>query len=57
MYRYTARGLFERHKLLLSMQMCVRILSLAGQINTDEWQFFLRGGQVGGGWGVGKEAG
>ena len=25
-YKYTSRGLFEQHKLLLSLQMCVRIL-------------------------------
>ncbi|WIA33430.1 hypothetical protein OEZ86_006562 [Tetradesmus obliquus] len=45
-YKYAARGLFERHKLLLSLQMCVRILQAAGQVNAEEWQFFLRGGQV-----------
>lgn len=46
MYKYTARGLFERHKLLLSLQMCVRILQTAGQINNEEWQYFLKGGIV-----------
>ena len=40
------RGLFERHKLLLSLQMCVRILQSASQINNEEWQFFLKGGMV-----------
>ena len=40
------RGLFERHKLLLSLQMCVRILQSASQVNSEEWQFFLKGGQV-----------
>lgn len=45
-YKYAARGLFERHKLLLSLQMCVRILQASGQVNAEEWQFFLRGGQV-----------
>ena len=45
-YKYTARGLFERHKLLLSLQMCVRILQSANQVNSEEWQFFLRGGNV-----------
>ena len=29
----TARGLFECHKLLLSLQMCVRILQSANQVN------------------------
>jgi hypothetical protein len=32
-YKYTARGLFERHKLLLSLQMCVRILQTANQVS------------------------
>ena len=45
-YKYTARGLFGRHKLLLSLQICVRILQKANQVNQDEWQFFLRGGSV-----------
>ncbi|KAL0040883.1 hypothetical protein WJX79_008591 [Trebouxia sp. C0005] len=45
-YKYTSRGLFERHKLLLSLQMCVRILQSASQVNIEEWQFFLKGGQV-----------
>ena len=44
--QYTARGLFERHKLLLSLQICIRILQTANQVNTEEWQFFLRGGSV-----------
>jgi dynein heavy chain len=45
-YKYTSRGLFERHKLLLSLQICARILQTAAQINMEEWQFFLRGGTV-----------
>lgn len=45
-FRYAARGLFERHKLLLALQMAVRVLALAGQVNADEWAFFLRGGQA-----------
>ncbi len=32
-YKYTSRGLFERHKLLLSLQMCVRILQTANQVS------------------------
>lgn len=32
-YKYTARGLFERHKLLLSLQMCIRIL----QVSSGWW--------------------
>ena len=26
--------------------MCVRILQSASQVNGEEWQFFLKGGQV-----------
>lgn len=45
-YRFTTRGLFEAHKLLLSLQMTVRILRSSNQINLTEWNFFLTGGQV-----------
>jgi dynein heavy chain, axonemal len=45
-YKYTARGLFERHKLLLSLQMCNKILSAAKNLAQDEFSFFMRGGTV-----------
>lgn len=45
-YKFTCRGLFERHKLLFSFHMCAKILESAGKLNTDEYQFFLRGGIV-----------
>jgi len=45
-YKYTSRGLFESHKLLLSLQMTVRVLEASNQINVQEWQFFLSGGEV-----------
>ena len=45
-YRYTCRGLFERHKLLFSFQMCAKILEAAGKLNKDEYDFLLRGGVV-----------
>ncbi|CAH8605754.1 unnamed protein product [Dicrocoelium dendriticum] len=45
-YRYTCRGLFERHKLLFSFQICVKILESAGKLNQEEYNFFLRGGIV-----------
>ncbi|XP_062849650.1 dynein axonemal heavy chain 2 [Trichomycterus rosablanca] len=45
-YRYTCRGLFERHKLLFSFHMCAKILEVAGKLNMDEYKFFLRGGLV-----------
>lgn len=45
-YRYTCRGLFEKHKLLFSFQICTKILESAGKLNMDEYNFFLRGGIV-----------
>ena len=45
-YQYTCRGLFERHKLLFSFQMCAKILEAATKLNLDEYNFFLRGGIV-----------
>lgn len=42
-YRNTCRSLFEKHKLLFSLQMCVKILQRAAKINNDEYQYFLRG--------------
>ncbi|CAH1408276.1 unnamed protein product [Nezara viridula] len=43
-YRNTCRGLFERHKLLFSFYMCLRILE--DTLNQAEFQFFLKGGVV-----------
>ncbi|VDM31109.1 unnamed protein product [Hydatigera taeniaeformis] len=45
-YRYTCRGLFERHKLLFSFQICVKILEEMGKLNLEEYMFLLRGGIV-----------
>ncbi|KAJ7527535.1 hypothetical protein O6H91_16G059900 [Diphasiastrum complanatum] len=45
-YKYTSRGLFEKHKLLLSLQICSKILQASNVMTNDEWQFFLRGGTV-----------
>ena len=45
-YRYTCRGLFERHKLLFSFQICIKILEEMGKLNSEEYMFFLRGGIV-----------
>jgi dynein heavy chain len=49
-YTTVCRSLFERHKLLLSMQMCIKI-QMANENeeerpNNDEWNFFLKGGEV-----------
>lgn len=43
-YKQACRSLFEKHKLLLSMQMCIKLQMAEGKINEDEWSFFLRGG-------------
>jgi len=45
-YRNTCRGLFEAHKLLFAFQICAKILQGARKMNIDEYNFFLRGGQV-----------
>ena len=45
-YRSTCRGLFEKHKLLFSLHMTVRIMQGAKKVNTEEYLFFLRGGLV-----------
>ena len=42
-YRNTCRGLFEKHKLLFSFQMTIRLLQNAGSIPTDEYDLFLKG--------------
>jgi len=45
-YRQACRTLFERHKLLLSLQMCTKLMTADGLIDSKEYQFFLRGGTV-----------
>lgn len=41
-YTYTARGLFEKDKLIFTTQMCLQILLLAKDINPIELDFLLR---------------
>jgi len=45
-YEYACRALFERHKLLLSLRMSVRILIDQNKLPRSEWMFFLKGGVV-----------
>lgn len=45
-YSSTCRALFEKHKMLLSLQMCVELAKLQGTINVQEYDFFLRGGVI-----------
>jgi len=43
-YEDVCRGLFERHKLLFSFQICTKILITENKINEDEFKFLLNGG-------------
>ena len=42
-FAYVARGLFERHKLILATQLCFQILARAGELDAPSFQFLLRG--------------
>ena len=45
-YNSTCRALFEKHKLLLSLHMTMRILMDRKEVNNDEYIFLMRGGQI-----------
>ncbi|XP_048524356.1 dynein axonemal heavy chain 2 [Dendroctonus ponderosae] len=45
-YRNTCRALFEKHKLLFSFHMCIKILTAQGKIVVNEYAFLLKGGVV-----------
>lgn len=42
-YNYACTGLFERHKLMFSFQMTVKLMDVEGQIDASELNFFLKG--------------
>merc|ERR1719247_3391420 len=42
-YQSVCRGLFEKHKLLLSFSLCTKILNGEGKLNNDETRFLLTG--------------
>lgn len=48
LYENICRSLFEKHKLLFSLILCVKILFGDGKMDADEWRFFLAGatGQI-----------
>lgn len=45
-YNAACRSLFEKDKLLLSLQMYVKLQLSDGKMNPEEYDFFLRGGTV-----------
>jgi len=47
-YKYACRGLFERHKLLLSFQICIRrqMVEQPGKVDRTIYDFFLKGANV-----------
>jgi dynein heavy chain len=45
-YKYVCRGLFEKHKLLFSFQMCSAIMMADKKINVEEYEFLVYGGTV-----------
>lgn len=44
LYSNVCRSLFERHKLLFSFLLCIKILMNKGQVDLAEWRFLLTGG-------------
>ncbi|KAJ3018931.1 Dynein heavy chain 10, axonemal [Thoreauomyces humboldtii] len=42
-YNYACTGLFERHKLMFSFQMTIKLMEAEGQIDATELNFFLKG--------------
>jgi len=47
-FTYARRGLFDRHKLILSTQLCLKILTRDGKLKENEVHFLLNGPKVGG---------
>jgi dynein heavy chain len=43
MYQSVCRGLFEKHKLLLSFSLCMKIMSGEGRMDADEQPSFSQG--------------
>ncbi|XP_035208679.1 dynein heavy chain 2, axonemal-like [Stegodyphus dumicola] len=45
-YRYACRTICEKHSLLLAFHMCTKIMRSLGKIHNEEYNFFIKGGQV-----------
>ena len=43
LYENICRSLFEAHKLLFSFTVCIKIMQGQGNIDAEEWRFFLSG--------------
>lgn len=43
LYDNVCRSLFEKHKLLFSLILCVKILFGDNQMDAEEWRYFLAG--------------
>ncbi|BBN11637.1 hypothetical protein Mp_5g13570 [Marchantia polymorpha subsp. ruderalis] len=44
LYVNVCRSLFEKHKLMFSMMLCIKILQGKGEVDSLEWRFLLSGG-------------
>ncbi|XP_067132954.1 dynein axonemal heavy chain 2-like [Centruroides vittatus] len=45
-YKYADLILYEKHKLIFSFQICVKLMEDLGYINKEEYNFFITGGIV-----------
>lgn len=43
LYLNVCRSLFEKDKLLFSLLLCTRLLRMRGEVNLQDWLFFLTG--------------
>ncbi|KAL3927056.1 MAG: hypothetical protein SGPRY_002999 [Prymnesium sp.] len=46
-FNYARRGLFDRHKLILSTQLCLKVLSREGKLKESEVAYLLSGPKLG----------